>query len=205
MAGVRSKPLRSGKYQAWFINRYGGQEFFTGTRNKTQTRHMAQSREEEERQIRMGFKPLPKAHDQHARRSLARMIDEHLAWGKSQGGIGGKGWSKDHRRKRQSLLDRWLNRLGFQELGQLVGCLPQVEAALRNRQSKGLAGKTLANDAEALHAFCRWCVERGYLAVDPLAKLRPFDTTPTMIRRALTVEEIHRLLNVCPLYQRLLL
>ena len=62
----------------------------------------------------------------------------------------------------------------------------------------------MANYAESLGAFCDWCVKRGYLDNDPLAALVPFDTTPQIRRRAMTVDEINRLLEAAPPYRRLL-
>gem|GEM_PF-5348252 len=52
--------------------------------------------------------------------------------------------------------------------------LPRVEKALRELQAQGSAGKTLANYAASLKAFCAWCIERGYLAEHPLAGLADF-------------------------------
>ncbi|MCZ6875099.1 MAG: hypothetical protein O7G88_16495 [bacterium] len=105
MAGVRSKPLRSGKYQGWFIDRTGKQRYFVGTSNKTQTRRMAKRLEDEHRQMRYGYKPLPKVEDQHALRPLNSVVVEYIAWDKSQGGRGGRAWSLTHTRKRQRQLD----------------------------------------------------------------------------------------------------
>ena len=36
---------------------------------------------------------------------------------------------------------------------------------------------------ESLQSFCRWCIDRGYLPSDPLARLRKFDMTPRITRR----------------------
>jgi integrase len=63
----------------------------------------------------------------------------------------------------------------------------------------------VANYAEALGAFCDWCVQRGYLSEDPLKALAPFDTTPRVQRRAMTAEEITRLLAACAPHRQLLL
>jgi integrase len=205
MAGVRSKPLRSGKYRAWFIDHTGEQRHFTGTRNKTQTRRIAERLEDEHRQIRLGYTPRPHASEAHARRPVQEVMAEYLAWGQSQGGRGGRAWSVPHARKRQTQLDWWNATLGLKTLEALSSCLPHVEAALRTLQQKGRAGKTVANYADTLHAFCRWCVDHEYLATDPLAKLKPFDTTPLTTRRALSVAEIQHLLAHCPLDQQLLL
>ena len=48
-------------------------------------------------------------------------------------------------------------------------------------------------------------MQRGYLSVDPLCALAPFDTTPVTRRRALTGEEISRLLEACAPHRRILL
>jgi integrase len=47
-------------------------------------------------------------------------------------------------------------------------------------------------------------VQRGYFVSDPLKNLRSFDTTPQTQRRAITADEVRRLLAVCPTYRRLL-
>ena len=166
---------------------------------------MAERLEDEHRQMRYGYKPLPRVKDQHALCPLHEIVTEYIAWGKSQGSRGGRAWSPTHTRKRQRQLAWWQESLGIHELGDLVGCLPKVEATLRMLQGQERTGKTLTNHAETLHAFCRWCVERGYLPSDPLAKLKGFDTTPTVTRRALSIAEIQRLLDYCPVDQQLLL
>ena len=128
-----------------------------------------------------------------------------MAWGESQGGRKGKPWAAWHSHKRRTHLQWWQDRLGLATLADLAGILPRVEEALRDLQAKGRAGKTLANYAEALGAFCDWCVQRGYLASDPLKALAPFDTPPTTTRRALSGEEIGRLLEVCVPHRKLLM
>jgi len=37
MAGVRSNPLKSGKYQGFFVDYRGKMKFFVGTRKKSET------------------------------------------------------------------------------------------------------------------------------------------------------------------------
>jgi integrase len=86
----------------------------------------------------------------------------------------------------------------------LGNALARVESALRELHREGRAGKTISNYAEALAAFCDWCVERGYLDRDPLEKLKGFDTTPKTLRRAMTIAEIRKLLAVSPNHRALL-
>ena len=205
MAGTRKKPGRGGKYQGWFIDVARKQRFFTGTRSRSETLRMAQGFEDEHRQVRLGYRPAPSSADKHRARRVEDVQAEYLAWGEAQGGRGGRPWGVTHARMRRSHLAFWRERLGIESLADLEGILPRVEVALRDLLTKGRAGKTVANYAEAMAAFCDWSVQRGYLAVDPLRALAPFDTTPTTRRRALTGDEIGRLLEACAPHRRMLL
>ena len=184
MAGVRSKPNPKGKFQGWFIDAAGKQKFFNGTRSKAETLRMAERLEYEHRQVRLGYRPVPGSADKHRKRPFAEVKDEYLAWGESQGGRGGRPWAPHHALMRRTHLEWWQERLGLTSLADLEGILARVEKALRELQAQGRAGKTLANYAEALHSCCLWCVQRGYLAADPLKGMAPFDTSPQTQRRA---------------------
>ncbi len=131
-------------------------------------------------------------------------MDEYLAWGESKGGRGGLPWGDVHARMRKAHLQWWKEQLGLTTLGELYGILPRVESILRDIQKEGLSGKTLQNYSEALCAFCNWAVDRGYLSEDPLTKLTSYDTRPQSYRRALSTEEILKLLQVAPDDRRLL-
>ena len=108
-----------------------------------------------------------------------------------------------HAHKRQTHLARWQERLGLQTLADCDEILPAVEQVLRELDAAGKAGKTLANDAEALTAFCDWCVTRKYLPSDPLENLVTPQTTPRTRRRAMRAEEIQQLLMACVPHRRL--
>ena len=206
MAGVRKKPTKGGLYQAWYTESTGKRCFFTGTHDADETLRMAHRLEDDHRQVRLGYRPTPSSSDLHRSDLFEDRADEYLAWGESQGGRKGKPWSEWHTHKRRTLLRWWKERLGTQTLADLHGVLPRVERELRDLQQKGRAGKTFANYAEGISAFCDWCVKRGYLADDPLKGLAPFDTAPQpqSKRRAMTEEEIARLLDTCALHRRLL-
>lgn len=83
-------------------------------------------------------------------------------------------------------------------------CLPRVERALQQLQKDGRTGKTLNGYVETLEAFCNWCIQRGYLAENPLRHFTAYDETPKTVRRALTQEEFHRILNACDETERLI-
>ena len=204
MAGVRNEALPSGKYQGWYFNYRGKRTFFVGTCRRMQTLRMAERIEDEHQQVKLGYRPVPKSADRHAKRPFSEVADEYLAWGESQGGRGGRPWSERHAAKRRSLIKWWERHLGLDALADLDGILSRAEKALRELQDTGRTGKTLQNYAEGLKSFGNWCVRRGYLAEDPLKDLVAFDTTPKTKRRAMTAEEIKKLLDVVPEHRRLL-
>ena len=204
MAGVRRKPIRGGKYQGWFIQADGKRKYFTGTHSRAETLRIAERLEDEHRQVRLGYRPAPSSAAKHCRRPFSEVRKEYMAWGESQGGRRGKPWGSTHARNRRSHLEWWEENLALEHLGDLDGILPRVEQVLRTLQAQGRSGKTLGNYAESLGALCRWCIRRGYLDTDPLKSLARFDTTPRTKRRAMTPEEIVRLLEACAPHRRLL-
>jgi len=216
MAGIRKKAQLGGRFQGWFIDFNGKRKFFTGTHSKSDTQRMAERLEDEHRQVRLGYRPAPKSSDKHRARPFGEVAAEYSGWGTAQGGRCGRPWGAQHAKKRRLMIDWWKARLNLTTLGDLEGILPRVEQALRELQAEELpargntnrpgtrAGKTVQNRAEALKAFCGWCVTRGYLGDDPLRSLIPFDTTPRTIRRALTVDEIARLIAAAPEHRKLL-
>jgi integrase len=208
MASVFRTRRRDGKYHPRYRFEYvdwqGRRRKGTGTTNKSETAKIAASVEAEHDLIRKGHRPPPKSFLKHRQRPYAEITAEYQAWGESQGGRKGKPWGKGHARMRRSHLARWAERLNLDSLADLDGILPRVEQAIREMQTEGRAGKTLSNYAEALHGFCNWCVTRGYLDKNPLDGMASFDTTPKTQRRAMTQDEIHRLLNAAPEDRRLL-
>ena len=211
MAGVRSKPQPNGKYQGWYGDYTRQRVFFIGTRKEAETRRMAERLEDEHRQIRLGYRPVPNSAAKHAKRPFSEVREEYLAWGKAQGGRGGRPWGRTHARERENKLAWWEGRLSLETLADLTGVLPRVEAVLRELQTngrktkgRGLSGKSLANYADALRSFCNWAKRRGYLDANPLDSMAPFDTTPKTMRRAMTPEEIRKILAAAPDRRRIL-
>src|SRR5262249_36264486 len=66
------------------------------------------------------------------------------------------------------------------------------------------ASQSIKHYLAALAAFCRWCVHRDYLPIDPLARRTPVQVIPRRKRRALTSDERRRLLEHCAPSHRLL-
>ena len=213
MAGVRSTP-RCGKYVGWYTNMHGKQTFFAGMsaigpaptrrKNRVETLRMAERFEDDHRQIRLGYRPAPKSADKHRATPIQAVISEYLEWGKSQGGHHQRPWRAETLDRRTRELEFWRKALGLGVMGDLDGILPKVEAVLREKQAAGRSGKTLQCYRETLGAFCEWAKLRGYLAGHPLEGSTGFDVTPKRTRRALTPEEIGKLLAVCSEERRLL-
>ncbi len=204
MAGVRNKPEKSGKYKGWYTDARGKTKHFTGTKRKVETRRMAERIEDEARQIRLGYRPAPSSAARHRTRDLDEVASEYIVWGADRGGLGGRPWSEEYRKKVERGLRFWFDRLGLASLADLDGILAKVEKVLSKLSAKGLAPKTLSNRVNYFRAFCNWAVERGMLEKSPLDSLGEFDTTPQTTRRELTSGEIEKLLDVVPAHRRLL-
>ena len=202
MAGTRSKPNRTGKFQAYFVDFTGKRKFFTGTHRKIETLKIAQRLEDEAKQIRLGYRPVPKSALKYRNKPFQEAAAEYLAWGRMQGGRRAGPWGKVHADKKERDLKLWQQTLGIETLSSLDGILPRVEAVLRELNDQGRAGRTLRNIADAITTFCNWCLARGYLLENPLAELGKINTTPISQRRALTLDEIRKLLEVAPEYRR---
>jgi len=198
MAGARKRPNPGGKFQAWFVDAAGKRQFFTGTHDRRETLAMARKLEDEHKQVRLGYREPPRSASKHAARLYSEAVGEYVSWGLSCGGRGGRGWAKIHARQKQKNLEWWAEHLGLASLGDLPGILPRAEAALRELQGRGLSGKSIMDRVESIKSFCRWAERRGFLDHDPTKGLTRFDTTPTRIYRALTREELAKLLAAVP-------
>jgi integrase len=194
------KPHHNWRFK--YINYKGERKTATGLPTKESTKRLAWKIQAEQDEIRKGLRPPPK--ESEIPRAFEEVVAEYLAWGESQGGRGGRPWSGTHLEPRQRHLAFWQKRLSLIYLSDLTGILPKVEAALREMQNKGRAGKTLQNYAEALAALCDWAIKRHYLESDPLKDLQKFDTTPETTRRALTADEVNRFLAAARPERRLL-
>ena len=202
MAGVRSS-RRGTKYEGWYLDWRGERVFFAGTPNKAETRRMAKHLEDQHSQIRLGLRPPPSSVNKNCKRP-GEVRDEYLEWGQMQGGRNRKPWSAKHYHNRSVQLEWWSTHLNFELLGEVATAdlLGRIEKALRSMYDVR-SGKTVMNYAESIAAFCDWCVQRGYLADDPLKNLVGFDTAPKVVRRAMTLDEISQILDVCTEERRL--
>jgi integrase len=186
------------KWRFMYTDWQGKRKSQTGYPSKKQTERLAAKVEREHEEIRKGYRPPPKSYARHHRTPFEEMKKKYLAWGETRGGKGGLGWSTQHHRTKGRQLDWWAEALDFQTLADLEDILSPVEEALQSLKNDGRANKTVKSYGESIKSFCIWCVKRGFLEVDPLKDLVPFDITPEEPRRPFNLEEIGKLLRVAP-------
>jgi integrase len=183
--------------------------------------------EAREREIMRGWRPIPTPEVRADARYYREIVEEYLAWGNAQGGLGGSPWTRNHARGKQVHLAWWGEKLGLQNIMDLMGILPRVEEALRELLKNGrgadngqpgegvatsnagrpLTGKTANEIAGSLKSLCGWAAlpARGYLPNNPLTGLRAFDATPKVPRRVVSPEEIVAMLDAAPPHHQVLL
>lgn len=205
----------------WFarINTHDGRrkKVKLAARTEAEAKREATAIEARQRQMKNGVIPVPTLADKLAMRPFGEVVSEYLEWGNAQGGRGGRPWSPIHAHDKKSHLEWWKETLRFSFLSDASDCLPAVEKALREVSQNGrlhnhtgirktkLTGKTLQNMTCSLQSFFNWCVDRKYLKENPLKNISKFDTSPEIMRRDLTPEEIQKMLNSAPMYMRFLL
>lgn len=192
-------PLTGDPYPKWrfqYVDRHGKKRTQTGTESEKKTRKLAKDIEDRERLIRNRL-AAPAQHE-------ALLDDfefepkskEYIEWGIAQGGLQGFGWAKMHSANRRRYLAWWKTELNLRRLSDIT--LPRIEAELRRLLRRKLAPKTVQGYAECISAFCDWCVDRKYLAADPLTGLRAIKGERKEMHRELTAEELKALFRVAP-------
>ena len=199
MAGVIK---RGGVYQFWYKDYAGRRKWGTGWPDKRKTLEHAQDLEGDHRAIRKGEKPRPPRNGKGLNQPITEVVADYLAWGRAQGGRGGRPWAKRHGDQKAVLLNWWIDELGLGVLGDIE--LDPVEGAIQELlNATDLAPKTVALRAEALHSLCEWAVRRRRIPANPLAQLSKIDTSPVCPHRGLTDEEVVKVLRAAPPHRRL--
>ncbi len=67
---------------------------------------------------------------------------------------------------------------------------------LKTHQAGGMSQRTANHYLEAVKVFCNWCVSQRRMEKNPVEHIANVEVTERIIRRALTLDEIHRLLSV---------
>lgn len=203
MAGVSGRRYADGCWRIWIIDRHGKQIFLKGTRSRRESYNWAMMLEARERAIRLGIIPAPSGEEIHRDDPIEGVITEYLDWGRSQGGLRKRGWSSKHEKTKRTHLAYWVEALQLRILGDLRNRLADAEACVRELKEQW-TNKTCNEYINALTSWCSWCDKRGYLDDNPFMDLELLDGEPEFERRALTVEEIGRLLDCADPDRRIL-
>ncbi len=206
MASVFRRITKSGKPEKVWRFKYkdyaGRWRYGTGWPDKQKTLRHANDVEAEHRAIRNGEKPLPSPRRLLVRRPIGEVMLDYLAWGRTQGGRGGRPWDGQNASLKEGYLRWWIDELKLKLLAEIR--LDDVEKVVQKMLKSGhYAPKSVALRVEALRSFCLWSVRRGYFHYDPLAGLTKIDARPRDPHRALTDDEVARLLAVAPPHRRL--
>ena len=176
----------------------------TGFTDRGETRRLATQLALEADEIRRGVRKAPQAAETESLRPIEEHVKAYLAWGRTQGGRGGRPWAAYYGAQQETRLEWWTNALKLSSLRDIT--LSDAEKALQGEVKRGLAGKTVSDKAMTLHGFVTWCLKRKLLSADPLDGLSQFDTSVTAqnFRRPFTLDEIGKLLAVTPEPQNLI-
>jgi integrase len=102
---------------------------------------------------------------------------------------------EDHRKKTEGYIRSLASALGWSTLADMKR--EHLETWLAAEARKNRSARSRNGHHTALVSFCNWCVETGRLASNPFAKIRKadVDADPRRPRRALTLDEFHRLVK----------
>jgi len=124
------------------------------------------------------------------RAAAGRTIAEHLTdWGAY---LKGKGCAPRYVEGAAAAVRHLADAAGLRLLSDIDP--DTVEAHLADLTSGGLADRTRNAHLANVRAFCRWAVHVGRLTADPMARVRRIREEPRHERRALSAEEVRRLL-----------
>ncbi len=159
-----------------------GTEYLESTREKAAAIELAVSRQ------RIGISAVDPRHGDIS-------IDRHVSAWLADLDRGKR--SAEYIRKVRARVERAIKELGWGRLGQITA--DAVSGWLAGLATAGASDRTINHYHAALMRFCAWCVTRSRMDTNPLRHVSKIETPdPAYERRALTVEELDRLVSVHP-------
>jgi len=130
----------------------------------------------------------------HAATPLAGHLADYLSHLERKH-VRGRKVSKAYRRNVKGRLERLLNECSFRRIGDISR--EAMEEWLSLAEDADLSAATRNEYLISLSAFCNWAVKTGRLANNPVAGIGKADrkSDPRRVRRALTVDEVARLMD----------
>ncbi len=167
----------------------------TGCRDEQAARKWLADVIAEQEKVRVGFITTRQvAMAEHGKRPVSAHIDDYLAHLASKR-VRGRKVSPHYRRNLAGRLRRLTREAGIAKLASITA--DAVNRWLDKAEEADMAASTRNEYLASMIAFCNWLVRDGRLEANPLARMQKADRTSDRrhVRRALTVEEIGRLLD----------
>ena len=167
------------------------QEVATGCRDEAAARSLLTSMERRAEKVKGKILSVDEAAAiDHQETSLAKQIDAYLMKLESEA------TSPVHRANVRRNLERLAADCRFARLSDLAR--EPLERWLVLQQKAGMGARTRNTYRAAAVAFCNWCIQTGRILSNPFGKVAKADedVDPRRQRRALTEDELRRLLDV---------
>lgn len=171
----------------------------TGCRDESAARQVLASLLKRVEHVRAGIlSPQQGRMADHASKTVAEHIQDYISHLQAKT-VRGKRVSPDHRLNVERQLLRVMRECGFRRLADIHR--EAMEKWMNRAEAARMGARTRNTYRAAMIAFCNWCVESDRLMANPLARLHAADerSDRRKQRRALTVEEIGRLLAAAAL------
>lgn len=197
MAWAAKRSKTSKLYSAFYRDEHGNQRQKKGFQDKRATEILAQRLEDEARRISLGMAtPAERMRRLAGEKSLHQHIDEYRAIIEAQAKKASPDGKNKHASATASCIKRLFKDAGIETLDNITkdAILTGLEVWRKNNRS----ASTLNHAMGAAKAFCNWLVDAERIERFPkgLKKVKKFneDADRRLVRRALTKEEITRLL-----------
>ncbi len=184
--------IESGTFVAKYRDGQGiVREFSTGCRSKDGAMAVLKGLTDRAEKVKSGI--LTTAEDaisHHVQTPIGEHVEAYLTHHRNRGS------SPTHLEGIQIRLDRLVREVPFVRLSDIRE--DAISRWLSARLKENMAARTRNSYLEVIKAFCSWCVQTDRLASNPLGKVRKADqqTDRRIVRRAMTEEELRRLLYV---------
>jgi len=149
----------------------------------------------EQEKLRIGFiTPQELDTAEHGKRPIAEHIDEYIEHLKSKR-VRGRKVSAHYQRNVRGRLLRIVRDRSFTRLSDITS--ETINRWMDDAEDADMAAATRNEYLTSMIAFCNWLVREGRLIANPLAQMQKADRSADRrhLRRALTVEDVSRLLE----------
>ena len=169
----------------------------TGATSKRDAERILAKWTEQENQVRAGLiDPCLVQRSRKAAVPLSQLLDEYIQHSCR------KGDSPRHIHQKRSHINAWIAHGDVKDLAGLTSA--SAVSFLECQRANGRSNRTWNATRQDMAAFMNWCVQQGILAENPIDAVPKRDELQDVRRkrRALTEDELRKLLNVARIYGR---